>query len=219
MRGATARSSRSSTWTCAPRSAAPVRAAPARGRLPPRGPVRRAPLSRRPGARRQHQHDGHAERAGVRGQGGGPQGDLRGQRRHALRRPKRIPAKESAAQSSHPLSPYGISKKVVLDYFGFYQRYRGLDFTAFALATSTGRGRIPRRGRGGGHLRQPDARDQPVTIFGDGNQTRDFVFIDDVVHAFVQSFERGSGKLVNVGTGLESSVSGALPAAGRHHRL
>ena len=45
------------------------------------------------------------------------------------------------------------------------------------------------------------------TIYGDGNQTRDFVFIDDVVHAFVQAIERGSGKLVNIGTGLESSVN------------
>ena len=48
---------------------------------------------------------------------------------------------------------------------------------------------------------------EPVTIFGDGNQTRDYVFIDDAIHAFVQSFERGSGKLVNIGTGLESSVN------------
>jgi UDP-glucose 4-epimerase len=46
------------------------------------------------------------------------------------------------------------------------------------------------------------------TIFGDGNQTRDFVFIDDVIHAFVQAMDRGSGKLVNIGTGLETSVSG-----------
>jgi len=38
--------------------------------------------------------------------------------------PRRIPAKETAAQSSHPLSPYGISKKAALDYLGFYQRYR-----------------------------------------------------------------------------------------------
>jgi UDP-glucose 4-epimerase len=44
-------------------------------------------------------------------------------------------------------------------------------------------------------------------IFGDGNQTRDFVFIDDTVHAFVQAMDRGSGKLVNVGTGLETSVN------------
>jgi UDP-glucose 4-epimerase len=46
------------------------------------------------------------------------------------------------------------------------------------------------------------------TIFGDGNQTRDYVFVDDTVHAFVQAMERGSGKLVNIGTGLETSVNG-----------
>ncbi len=45
------------------------------------------------------------------------------------------------------------------------------------------------------------------TIYGDGNQTRDYVFIDDTVHAFVQAMKRGSGKLVNIGTGLESSVN------------
>jgi UDP-glucose 4-epimerase len=49
---------------------------------------------------------------------------------------------------------------------------------------------------------------QAPTIFGDGNQTRDYVFIDDTVHAFVQAFARGSGKLVNIGTGLETSVTG-----------
>ena len=48
---------------------------------------------------------------------------------------------------------------------------------------------------------------EPVTIFGDGNQTRDYVFIDDVVHAFVRAVDRGSGKLVNIGTGLETSVN------------
>jgi nucleoside-diphosphate-sugar epimerase len=47
----------------------------------------------------------------------------------------------------------------------------------------------------------------PLTIYGDGNQTRDYVFIDDTVHAFVQSMDGGSGKLVNVGTGLETSVN------------
>ena len=52
--------------------------------------------------------------------------------------PKRLPAKESTAQGSYPLSPYGISKKAVLDYLGFYQRYRGLDFTACALANVYG---------------------------------------------------------------------------------
>jgi UDP-glucose 4-epimerase len=46
------------------------------------------------------------------------------------------------------------------------------------------------------------------TIYGDGNQTRDYVFIDDTVHAFALAAERGSGRLVNIGTGLETSVNG-----------
>ena len=122
--------------------------------------------------------------------------------------PKRRPAKESAAQGSHPLSPYGISKKVAVDYLSFFQRYRGLDYTALALANVYGPRQDP-QGEAGVVAIFADkmiTRD-PVTIFGDGNQTRDFVFIDDAIHAFVQSFERGSGKLVNIGTGLESSVN------------
>ena len=123
--------------------------------------------------------------------------------------PKRLPAKESAAQGSFPLSPYGISKKVVLDYLGFYQRYRGLDFTACALANVYGPRQDPHGEAGVISIFSASmlAGKAPV-IFGDGNQTRDFVFIDDVAHAFVQAMDRGSGKLVNIGTGLETSVAG-----------
>jgi UDP-glucose 4-epimerase len=122
--------------------------------------------------------------------------------------PKRLPAKESMAQASFPLSPYGISKKVALDYLGFYQRYRGLDYTALALANVYGPRQDP-LGEAGvvGIFADRMIAKEPVMIYGDGNQTRDFVFIDDVVHAFVQAVERGSGKLVNIGTGLESSVN------------
>ena len=122
--------------------------------------------------------------------------------------PRRLPAKETAAQGSHPLSPYGISKKVVLDYLGFYQRYRGLEHTALALGNVYGPRQDP-HGEAGvvAIFASRMLAGEPVTIFGDGNQTRDYVFIDDVVHAFVQAVDRGPGKLVNVGTGLETSVS------------
>ena len=123
--------------------------------------------------------------------------------------PRRLPAKESAAQGSYPASPYGISKKIVLDYLSFYSRYRGVEYTALALGNVYGPRQDPLGEAGvvaifAGRMLAGEA----VTIFGDGNQTRDYVFIDDVVHAFVQSMERGSGKLVNIGTGLESSVNG-----------
>jgi UDP-glucose 4-epimerase len=123
--------------------------------------------------------------------------------------PRRLPAKESAAQGSHPASPYGVSKKVALDYLGFYSRYRGLDHTALALGNVYGPRQDP-AGEAGvvAIFASKMLANEPVTIHGDGNQTRDYVFIDDVVHAFVQSIGRGSGKLVNIGTGLESSVNG-----------
>jgi UDP-glucose 4-epimerase len=123
--------------------------------------------------------------------------------------PKRLPAKESSAQGSFPLSPYGISKKVVLDYLGYYQRYADLDFTACALANVYGPRQDP-HGEAGvvSIFSSMMLAGKAPKIFGDGNQTRDYVFIDDVVHGFVQALDRGSGKLVNIGTGLETSVTG-----------
>jgi UDP-glucose 4-epimerase len=48
---------------------------------------------------------------------------------------------------------------------------------------------------------------EPCTIFGTGEQTRDFVFVDDVADAFVRAADKGSGLLCNVGTGVETSVN------------
>ena len=122
--------------------------------------------------------------------------------------PRRLPTKESAAQGSRPLSPYGVSKKVAHDYLAFYQRYRSLDFTALALANVYGPRQDP-TGEAGvvAIFAAKMISGEAPTIFGDGNQTRDLVFIDDTVHAFVQAMDRGSGKVVNVGTGLETSVN------------
>jgi UDP-glucose 4-epimerase len=53
-------------------------------------------------------------------------------------------------------------------------------------------------------------RDEPVTVFGDGEQTRDFVYVDDVVDAFVRGATKGGGLVCNVGTGHETSVNRLL---------
>jgi UDP-glucose 4-epimerase len=122
--------------------------------------------------------------------------------------PRRLPVKESAAQASRPLSPYGVSKKVALDYLAYFQRYRNLDHTALALGNVYGPRQDP-IGEAGvvSIFAAKMLTGEAPTIFGDGNQTRDYIFIDDTIHAFVQSMDRGSGKLVNVGTGLETSVN------------
>ena len=122
--------------------------------------------------------------------------------------PRRLPVKESAAASSRPLSPYGVSKKIAIDYLSYFQRYRGLDHTSLGLGNVYGPRQDP-FGEAGviAIFAAKMIAGEAPTIFGDGNQTRDYVFIDDTVHAFVQAMDRGSGKLVNVGTGLESSVN------------
>jgi UDP-glucose 4-epimerase len=123
--------------------------------------------------------------------------------------PRRLPAKETAAPSSHPVSPYGISKKVAVDYLEYYRDFRGIDFTALALANVYGPRQDP-HGEAGvvAIFASKMLAGETPAIFGDGNQTRDYVFVDDAVHALALAADRGSGRLVNVGTGLETSVNG-----------
>jgi UDP-glucose 4-epimerase len=122
--------------------------------------------------------------------------------------PRRVPVKESSAAASRPQSPYGISKKIGIDYLSFYQRYRGLEFTALALGNVYGPRQDPHGEAGVIAIFSAKLLAGEVpTIFGDGNQTRDYVFIDDTVHAFALAMDRAAGRLVNVGTGVETSVN------------
>jgi len=48
---------------------------------------------------------------------------------------------------------------------------------------------------------------KPCTVFGSGEQTRDFVYVADVADAFVRAADRGGGLIINIGTGVETSVN------------
>ena len=117
----------------------------------------------------------------------------------------KLPAKETSDKA--PESPYGISKKVVEDYFRWYRSLYGLEYTLCALANVYGPRQDP--GLEGGvtaifSLALLEGR-RP-TIFGDGRQTRDFVYVEDVCDAFLRAADAGDGELINIGTGLEVSV-------------
>ena len=121
--------------------------------------------------------------------------------------PRKLPVKETA--SGRPVSPYGISKKAGIEYLSFYERYRGVAFSALALANVYGPRQDP-HGEAGvvSIFASKMLNGEAPTIFGDGNQTRDYVFVDDTVHAFALAADRGDGRLINVGTALETSVNG-----------
>jgi UDP-glucose 4-epimerase len=120
--------------------------------------------------------------------------------------PADLPVRESHPQV--PLSPYGVSKKAAVDYLVAYRELHAVDFTALALANVYGPRQDPHGEAGvvaifAGKL----LAGEPCTVFGDGAQTRDFVYVDDVVDAFVRAADRGGGLLLNVGTGSETSVN------------
>lgn len=117
----------------------------------------------------------------------------------------KLPAKESAAK--HPESPYGISKKIVEDYFAWYSATHGLDYTLLGLANVYGPRQDP--GLEGGVVAifaRAMLDNATITINGDGGHTRDYVYVGDVCDAFLRAASAGSGLLLNVGSGVETSV-------------
>jgi UDP-glucose 4-epimerase len=119
--------------------------------------------------------------------------------------PAELPVKESHPR--RPLSPYGVSKMSAIDYLVAYRELHALEFCALALANVYGPRQDP-HGEAGvvAIFANRLLAGQPVTIYGDGEQTRDFVYVDDVVDAFVRSGTRGGGLVLNIGTGIEVSV-------------
>jgi UDP-glucose 4-epimerase len=111
-----------------------------------------------------------------------------------------------------PESPYGVSKKVALDYLRYYKAIKGLDYTALALSNVYGPRQEPASEVGlEGQVVAIFCRrmlaNRPTTIYGDGSQTRDFVYVDDVVSAFLAARTKASGELINIGSKQELSVN------------
>lgn len=117
-----------------------------------------------------------------------------------------FPADENHKQQ--PLSPYGISKLAVEKYLYFYKEVHGLKYTILRYANIYGPRQNP-LGEAGVvciFLDKILAGDQPV-INGTGEQTRDYVYVKDVVKANLLTLNEEVSEVYNVGTGIETSVN------------
>jgi UDP-glucose 4-epimerase len=115
------------------------------------------------------------------------------------------PATES--QERLPISPYGISKLAGEEYLLGWNRLHGTSHVGLRLANVYG----PRQEstlEGGVIAIFLDrmAAGEPIQIFGDGEQTRDFIHVRDVVAAALAAVDH-SGGIFNVGTGVETSIN------------
>jgi UDP-glucose 4-epimerase len=122
----------------------------------------------------------------------------------------------------HPLSPYGVTKLSAEHLCLLYHRNYGLPALALRFFTVYGPGQRPDMAFHRFFLAM--AGDREITVYGDGGQTRDFTYVDDIVAASVAALERGRpGEVYNVGGGHRERLADVIrimeEVAGRKARV
>ena len=107
-----------------------------------------------------------------------------------------------------PISPYGMSKYMAEQYLDFYSRQYRLNYTTLRYGNVYGPRQDP-FGEAGvvAIFISAILSGQRPRIFGDGNQTRDFVCVDDIVDANMAAIHRGRSRAMNIGSGHLTSVN------------
>jgi UDP-glucose 4-epimerase len=110
-----------------------------------------------------------------------------------------------------PLSPYGISKLCGEQYLSYYQRVSGLQIVSLRYANVYGPRQDP-EGEAGvvAIFIQKLLNNEQAIVYGNGRQTRDFVYVDDVVEANLAVMSQETQGTYNVGTGEETSINDLL---------
>lgn len=116
-----------------------------------------------------------------------------------------IPTSENCP--TYPLSPYGIHKLTLEKYLNYYQQIFGLNYTVLRFANVYG----PRQFKGGeagvvAIFVENGVNGKESMQFGDGLQTRDFVYVDDVVRGLYAAMTIDCHGEINIGSGIESSL-------------
>lgn len=117
-----------------------------------------------------------------------------------------IPLKET--ERLVPTSPYGITKMTTEHYLRVYHELYGMDATVFRFANVYGE-RQGEKGEGGvvSIFCKLLSQRQGITVFGDGNQIRDFVYAGDIAQAIIRALPLKGYHTMNVSTGQETSIN------------
>ena len=127
--------------------------------------------------------------------------------------PQQRPTPETAPKA--PLSPYGVTKLSAEYYLHYYHRVHGLDYVALRYSNVYGPRQDP-HGEAGvvAIFSKRLIAGEPLTVFGDGEQTRDYVYVGDVARANMAATDAELGqaesiddRAFNVGTGVMTSVN------------
>lgn len=116
-----------------------------------------------------------------------------------------LPLKEE--EGINPLSFYGVSKHTPEHYFPIYQELYNLEYTILRYANVYGPRQIS-KGEGGVvaiFTSMMTDKKQPK-IFGDGKQTRDFIYVEDLADANIKAIKNGNGEIINISSQKQTSV-------------
>ncbi len=116
-----------------------------------------------------------------------------------------VPATESA--ETHPLSPYAISKLTIDAFLNYYQKVFGFSYTSLRCGNVYGPRQNP-HGEAGViaiFLEKMSKGENPF-IYGDGTHTRDYVYVEDVVRAYISALNPETSGIYNIGTGIETNA-------------
>jgi UDP-glucose 4-epimerase len=130
--------------------------------------------------------------------------------------PRELPVKEGRTFVTASLD--SVLARAVADLLAVYRAEHQLEFSALAMTNVYG----PRQRESGGVVAAFHAatlRHEIAEISGDGRQTRDFLFVDDAVDALVRAGSKGGGLVINIGTGIQTSVRDLADRLGVSSRL
>lgn len=107
-----------------------------------------------------------------------------------------------------PLSPYGVAKLTIEKYLHFYKEIYGINYVSLRYANVYGPRQNP-FGEAGvvAIFTEKLLEKKKAIITGDGKQTRDFVFVEDVVESNVLALKYSQSDIFNIGTGIETDIN------------
>jgi UDP-glucose 4-epimerase len=127
--------------------------------------------------------------------------------------PDRLPVDEETPLA--PLSPYGAGKAAAESYLALFRRLHGLSTLSLRMSNVYGPRQNPHGEAGVVAIFCAAATEgRPVTVYGDGTQTRDFVYVEDVAEAFAAAGISSEQGAINVSTGVETSLTELATALG-----
>jgi UDP-glucose 4-epimerase len=119
-----------------------------------------------------------------------------------------VPAREMPIKEDRerrPVGLAGVTAMAIIELCELYRRNHGIEFTVLALSTVYGARQRPENNVVAAFVSAQTIGVSP-NIFGDGKQTRDFLFVDDAADAASRACTKGGGLVLHIGSGQQTSI-------------